>query len=180
MLPNDAADGGPQQPRRNKPAEKQEEEGTAYGRCWPGMSEETIDPAHRTFLARHKRAALVTIRRNGRPQLSNVLYDHDAGTDTARISVTEDLAKTHNARRDPWVALHASSRDFWSYVVAEGEATLSPVAADPHDEVVEQLVSYYRNLSGEHPDWEEYRAAQVAERRLVLTVTVERTYGLVR
>lgn len=180
MLPNDAADGRPQQPRRNKPAERQEEEGTAYGRCCPGMSEENIDPAHQAFLARHKRAVLVTLRRNGRPQLSNVLYDYDAAEGTARISVTAGLAKTHNARRDPWVALHVSSKDFWSYVVAEGRATLTPVAADPHDEVVEQLVSYYRNLSGEHPDWQDYRRAQVAERRLLLTVAVSRTYGLVR
>lgn len=141
------------------------------------MSEETIDPRHHEFLTRHSKAVLVTIRRNGRPQLSNVLYDYDAATDTVRISVTADRAKTHNARREPWVALHVSKGDFWGYVVAEGQATLSPVAEDPHDEVVEQLVSYYRNLSGEHPDWDDYRRAQVAERRLVLTVKVDRTYG---
>jgi PPOX class probable F420-dependent enzyme len=141
---------------------------------------ETIDPAHHEFLAARSRGTLVTIRRNGRPQLSNVLYDYDAATDTARISVTADRAKTHNVRREPWVALHVSSEDFWGYVVAEGHASLSPVAQDPDDEVVEQLVGYYRHLSGEHPDWDEFRRAQVAERRLVLTVTVERTYGAVR
>lgn len=142
-----------------------------------GTTEQTIASEHHDFLAAHNKAVLVTIRRNGRPQLSNVLYDYDAATDTARISVTADRAKTHNASREPWVALHVSREDFWGYVVAEGEASLSPVAAAPDDEVVDQLVEYYRHLSGEHPDWEEYRAAQVAERRLLLTVRMERTYG---
>lgn len=143
------------------------------------MTQRSIDGKHHDFLAAHDRGVLVTTRRNGRPQLSNVLYDYDAGADTARISVTADRAKTRNAQRDPWVALHVSSRDFWGYVVAEGHASLSPVAVDSHDDVVEELVEYYRRLSGEHPDWEEYRAAQVEQRRLVVTVVVDRTYGAV-
>lgn len=119
------------------------------------------------------------MRRNGRPQLSNVLYHFDPATDVARISVTDDRAKTRNARREPWVALHVSSDDFWGYAVAEGRAELTEIARDPHDEVVEELVDYYRAISGEHPDWEEYRAAQVSQGRLILRLRLERTYGAV-
>lgn len=142
------------------------------------MSDQIL-PKHRDFLAAHGRGVLVTVRRNGRPQLSNVLYHYDPGTDVARVSVTDDRAKTRNARREPWVALQVSSDDFWGYAVAEGRAELTEVAGDPHDEVVEELVDYYRTIRGEHPDWEDYRAAQVAEGRLILRLHLERTYGAV-
>lgn len=144
------------------------------------MTSVRIPDEHHDFLAARSKGTLATIRRNGRPQLSNVLYDYHRDTGTARISVTADRAKTRNVEREPWVALHVSTEDFWGYLVAEGRAELSPVAADPHDEVVDQLVDYYRRLSGEHPDWEDYRQAQVHQRRLVLSVTVKRTYGAPR
>ncbi len=141
------------------------------------MTQTDVPAAHREFLAERSRGVLVTLRRDGRPQLSNVLYLYDDRTGTARVSVTADRAKTRNVARDPWVALHVSTDDFWGYLVAEGEATLSDVAADPHGPVVDELVEYYRSLAGEHPDWEEYRAAQVDQQRVVLTMTVQRTYG---
>jgi len=61
--------------------------------------------------------------------------------------------------------------------VGEGFAALSPPATDPHDDTVEALVGLYRRLGGEHPDWAEYRAAMVADRRVVLTLAFERVYG---
>jgi PPOX class probable F420-dependent enzyme len=82
-------------------------------------------------------------------------------------------------RRDPRVSLYVPGEDFWHYVVIEGTAALSPVAADPHDDTVEMLVAYYRAGNGEHPDWDEYRATMVADGRLILTVRPERAYGLV-
>jgi hypothetical protein len=54
---------------------------------------------------------------------------------------------------------------------------LTPVAADPHDATVDELVEVYRAIAGEHPDWDEYRATMVADRRLVVRLTVERVYG---
>ena len=51
------------------------------------------------------------------------------------------------------------------------------MARDPHDETVEALVSLYRDLAGEHPDWDEYRAAMVADRRVLLTLPLEHVYG---
>jgi hypothetical protein len=73
-----------------------------------------------------------------------------------------------------------TSADFWTWVAVEGTAELSPVAADPHDATVEELVGYYRALSGEHEDWDAYRAAMVADRRLVVRLRLEHTYGQVR
>ena len=55
---------------------------------------------------------------------------------------------------------------------------LTPVAADPGDATVDALVELYRTLAGEHDDWAEYRAAMVADRRLVLTVTPTNAYGM--
>src|SRR5205814_1301568 len=97
------------------------------------------------FLAGHHKVVLVTIKRDGRPQLSNVVYGADADTGLVRVSLTADRAKTRNASRDPRVAMHVTSPDFWSYVVAEGDAQLTPVATDPADTVVDDLVDLYRS-----------------------------------
>jgi PPOX class probable F420-dependent enzyme len=123
---------------------------------------------------------LATIKRDGRPQLSNVNYTYDDTTQTIRVSVTADRAKTHNLRRDPRASFHVESDDGWSYVVAEGTAELTPVAAEPTDATVDELVDVYRAIGGEHPDWDEYRTAMVQDRRLVLRLPVDRVYGLAR
>jgi PPOX class probable F420-dependent enzyme len=96
---------------------------------------------------------------------------------TSGLVVTDDRAKTANARRDPRVSLHVTAPDFWPYVVVEGEAELSAVAAEPHDDTVEELVAHYRLVSGEHPDWDDFRRAMVADRRLVLRLRPTRAYG---
>jgi PPOX class probable F420-dependent enzyme len=127
--------------------------------------------------ARHQ-GVLVTLRANGRAQLSNVLYLMD-GDGVAEVSITDDRAKTKNLRRDPRASLYIVGDSFWAYVVFEGTVELSAVAVDPHDEVVDRLVSYYRRAQGEHPDWEEYRQAMVDDRRVVARFTPERAYGLV-
>jgi hypothetical protein len=62
-------------------------------------------------------------------------------------------------------------------VVAEGIGELSPVAADQNDATVEELIEVFRAISGEHPDWQEYREAMVADKRIVLRIPVERVYG---
>ena len=129
------------------------------------------------LLAERRTGVLVTLKRDGRPQLSNVSYAFDPATGVVRISVTDDRAKVANLRRDPRVSLHATSPDMWSYAVVEGIGRLSPVAAAPDDDVVEQLVEQYRAVAGEHPDWAEFRAAMVADRRLLLSFAVEHRYG---
>ncbi|MBC6445718.1 PPOX class F420-dependent oxidoreductase [Actinokineospora xionganensis] len=121
---------------------------------------------------------LVTLKRDGRPQLSNVLHYFDRGEGVIRVSVTDGRAKTANLRRDPRATYHVSSEDGWSYAVAEATADLSDVTSHPHDDTADELVQLYRNLRGEHPDWDEYRAAMVAEGRLVLRLQVDRVYGM--
>ena len=127
----------------------------------------------------HRESTLVTLRSDGRPQLSNVL--HGIGDDgVARISTTDGTVKVANLRRTPWAALHVNVGNFWSYVVLEGEVELSPVAQAPDDPTVEELVGLYRSLAGEHEDWDEYRAAMVGDRRLVIRLRPARAYGLLR
>lgn len=121
---------------------------------------------------------LATIRRDGRPQLSNVNYTFDPARQLIRVSVTEGRAKTANLRRDPRASFQVSSADGWSYVVAEGTAELGATAADPDDPAVEELIEVYRAIQGEHPDWDDYRRAMVADRRLVLRLPVDRVYGV--
>ena len=128
------------------------------------------------FLADRHWGVLVTVKRSdGRPQLSNVGYALIDGR--VRVSVTADRAKTANVRSDPRVSLHATSDDFWTYVVAEGTAELSPVATDPGDDTATALLELYERIRGEaHPDPEEFRRAMVDERRLQLSFRPEHLY----
>ncbi|WP_436954103.1 PPOX class F420-dependent oxidoreductase [Streptomyces sp. SudanB182_2057] len=123
---------------------------------------------------------LVTLRRDGRPQLSNVSHAYYPDERIIRISVTDDRAKTRNLRRDPRASYHVTSADRWAYTVAEGTAELTPVAADPGDDTVAELERLYRDVLGDHPDWDDFRAAMVRDRRLVLRLHVERAYGIPR
>ena len=124
----------------------------------------------------HGLGVLVTLKRDGRPQLSNVTYVFDG--ERIRVSLTDGRAKTKNLRRDPRASLYVNGPRGRSYVVLEGKAELSPVAADPYDEVVEELVDYYRTASGEHPDWEEYRRVMVTDKRLIFSMTIDHAYGV--
>ncbi|MFJ9707875.1 PPOX class F420-dependent oxidoreductase [Streptomyces sp. NPDC101234] len=132
------------------------------------------------LLAEGHAGVLVTLKSDGRPQLSNVNHAYYPDERTVRVSITDDRAKTRNLRRDPRASYHVTSPDRWAYAVAEGTAELSPVAQDPYDETVEELVRLYRDVQGEHPDWDDYRAAMVRDRRLVLRLRVERAYGIPR
>ena len=144
------------------------------------MSDDTeVRDALFELVANGKQGVLATIKRDGRPQLSNIIYRWNSESRTASISITADRVKSKNAERDPRVSLHVSAPDFWSYAVIEGIAKLTPSASDPHDEVVDALVDLYRDISGnEHPDWEDYRRAMVAERRQILSVRADHVYGM--
>ena len=130
------------------------------------------------FIRQRNQGVLTTIRANGRPQLSNILYAL-GDDDVARISVTDSRAKTANLRRDPRASLYVLGDSFWQYVVLEGKVDVSPVAADPHDDTVEQLIALYRAGQGkEHPDWDEFRMAMVSQGRMVATLAATRAYGM--
>ena len=127
----------------------------------------------------NRQAILTTIKSDGRPQLSNVLAA--VGDDgLIRVSTTADRAKYVNLVRTPWAAIHVNGESFWSYAVLEGDVTTSEVVADAHDAAAEELVDLYRALAGEHEDWEEYRAALVRDRRVVVRVAPTHAYGALR
>ena len=132
------------------------------------------------LLASRRNGTLATLRRDGRPQLSVVTYAWYPQQDTLRISTVEGRAKVANLRRDPRATFLVADESGWSYAVVEGDVELTPVALDSEDDTVDELVRVYRDVSGEHPDWVEYREAMVTDRRLVARLVVSRAYGLVR
>ena len=125
----------------------------------------------------HPRAVLITLKSDGRPQSSNVLQWTDADG-IVHVSVTDTRVKVRNVRRDARVSIHVTADDFWSYTVLEGDAELTPAASSPDDATVDELVAYYRALNGEHPEWDDYRAAMVADQRLVLRLRPTHVYGM--
>ncbi|MFW6693946.1 PPOX class F420-dependent oxidoreductase [Streptomyces sp. MAR4 CNX-425] len=139
------------------------------------MTTTPYDP--RALLAESRLGVLATLKKDGRPQLSPVMpfYDRDAGV--LHVSMTEGRAKTANLRRDPRAALEVTAPDGRSWATAEGAVTLVGPGTDPHGPEVGALVDYYRAAAGEHPDWDEYRAVMVADRRVLMTMAVDRVYG---
>jgi PPOX class probable F420-dependent enzyme len=118
------------------------------------------------FLRTNHRAVLATTRADGSPQLSPVTVGVDADG-LVVVSTRETAAKTRNLRRDPraWVC-GFSDRFFgpWVQVAGTTEIVSLPAAMDG-------LVAYYRSIAGEHPDWDDYRRAMTAERRVLLRIT---------
>jgi PPOX class probable F420-dependent enzyme len=123
----------------------------------------------RRFLSRSHRAVLSTTRRDGRPQLSPVTATVD-GQGRVVVSSRETAIKVKNLRRDPRVSLCAFPDAFFGdWVQVEGTAEIVPLP-----EALELLVDYYRRVSGEHPDWDDYRRAMVEQQRVVIRFAVER------
>jgi PPOX class probable F420-dependent enzyme len=141
------------------------------------MADVTTENALLDLVGSTRNSVLATLKRDGRPQLSNVTHHYDPDRRLIRISVTADRAKARNLERDPRASLHVSAADFWSWVVVEGDANLSAVAQREDDEAVEELVDLYRALAGEHPDWDDYRRTMVRDRRRVVRLPVGRVYG---
>lgn len=129
------------------------------------------------FVRERSHGVLCTSKRDGRPQLSNIIYVPGADH-TVRISVTDGRAKTKNLRRDPRASLYVTREDFYAYVVLEGTVALSPVSKEAGDQVVEELVDMYRAGLGEHPDWDEFREVMVSDGRVVATFAATRAYGM--
>ncbi|WP_275571383.1 PPOX class F420-dependent oxidoreductase [Mycolicibacterium vanbaalenii] len=142
------------------------------------MTRDVFDDKLLALIGGNSLGVLATLKRDGRPQLSNVSYHFDARTLTISVSIAEPRAKTRNLRRDPRAAVHVSSDDGWAYAVAEGDAVLSAPAADPGDDTVTGLIELYRNISGEHPDWDDYRRAMVDERRVLMRLPISHVYGM--
>lgn len=121
------------------------------------------------FLRTHHRAVFHTRRKDGSPQMSPVSVGL-ADDGRAVVSTREGAAKTRNARRDARVAVCVLNDAFFGeWVQIEGTAEVISLP-----EAMDGLVAYYRSISGEHPDWDEYRRAMTAERRVLVAITIER------
>jgi PPOX class probable F420-dependent enzyme len=142
------------------------------------MAPQAFDDKLLAVISGNSLGVLATIKLDGRPQLSNVSYHFDSRANTIEVSITEPRAKTRNLRRDPRASILVSADDGWSYAVAEGTAELSPPAADPHDDTVEGLIALYRDIAGEHPDWDDYRRAMVDDRRVLMRLPISHVYGM--
>ncbi len=123
----------------------------------------------REFLRTHHRAVLATRRSDGGPQLSPVLATVDEDG-RVLISTRETAVKTRNLRRDNRAGLCVFNDGFFGdWVQAEGTAEVISLP-----EAMELLVSYYRSVAGEHPDWADYRAAMERDKRVIVRVTITR------
>lgn len=123
----------------------------------------------RDFVRRHHRAVLTTYYPDGRAQVSPVTVGVDAAGHVV-ISTRETATKTRNLQRDPRAVICVMNDGFfgeWVFIEGRAEIVHLPEAMEP-------LVDYYRSISGEHPDWADYRAAMVRDRRVLLRVTITR------
>ena len=129
------------------------------------------------LLAQSRLGVLATLRLDGRPQLSPVQPYYDRAVGVLYVSTSARTAKVANLRRDPRATLEVTSEDGWAWAAADGTVELTGPGTDPHGPEVEALVDNYRRAAGEHPDWAEYRAAMVSDRRVLIAMAVERVYG---
>src|SRR5579859_3370183 len=121
------------------------------------------------FMRVHHRAVLATRRSDGLPQLSPVVVGvDDAGR--VLISTRETAIKTKNLARDAHASLCVMNDAFYGeWIQAEGTAEIVHLP-----EAMDLLVDYYRRVSGEHPDWDDYRAAMVRDKRVIVAITLTR------
>lgn len=125
--------------------------------------------AAQEFIRHHHRAVMSTFRRDGRPALSPVLVTLD---DEGRVIVStrETAMKVRHLRRDPRVSMAVMNDGFFGeWVHVEGAAEIVELP-----EAMETLVEYYRDISGEHPDWDDYRAAMQRDRRVIIRFSIDR------
>ena len=127
------------------------------------------------WAAERKHCVLITIRANGRPQSSDVVYAVIDGE--IRISVTADRAKTRNLARDPRAVIHITDPGSWSYLSFEGDVALTPVTTAADDATADDLVAVYRAVAGEHDDWPDFRQAMIDEGRQVVVFTPTKVTG---
>ncbi|WP_410809567.1 PPOX class F420-dependent oxidoreductase [Micromonospora sp. 067-2] len=120
------------------------------------------------FLRPRHRVVLMTTRADGRPQSSPVSAGVD-GQGRLVVSTYPERAKATNIRRDPRVSACVLSDDWdgpWVQLDGTAEVLDLPEALEP-------LVEYFRSISGEHPDWDDYRAAMVRQGKSLIRVTID-------
>ena len=123
----------------------------------------------REFIQEHHQAIMLTYRSDGSAQMSPVACGVDAEGFVV-VSTRETALKAKNARRDPRVSLCVLSNGFYGeWIQVDGEATVVSLP-----DAMEMLVSYYRSISGEHPDWDDYRNAMTRDQRVMIRIALTR------
>ncbi|MGW0876317.1 pyridoxamine 5'-phosphate oxidase family protein [Streptomyces sp. NPDC002740] len=134
------------------------------------------DEALSELLGRQRFGTLASVRRTGHPHLTTMAYSWDADARIVRFSTTADRVKVQHLRRDPHAALHVPGDDVWSFAVAEGEAEVSGVTTVPGDAVGRELLGMIP-ADARPEDEDTFLEQQVAERRVVVRLKVDRLYG---
>jgi PPOX class probable F420-dependent enzyme len=123
----------------------------------------------REYLSTHHHSVLSTFRSDGRPQLSPVAHAV-SGDGRVLVSSREPAYKVRNTRRDPRVSLCAFPDGFFGdWVQVDGTAHIVSLPA-----AMDLLVEAYRQIAGEHPDWDDYRAAMTRDRRVIIAIDIDR------
>ncbi|MFF8262740.1 PPOX class F420-dependent oxidoreductase [Streptomyces virginiae] len=128
------------------------------------------------LLAAQQFGTLATVKQSGHPHLTTMLYSWDPETRTVRLSTTADRVKVRHLQRNPRAALHVQGADVWSFAVAEGAAEVSGITTAPGDAVGRELLAMIPTAA-KPEDEDEFLKQLVAERRIVIRLSVERLYG---
>jgi PPOX class probable F420-dependent enzyme len=124
------------------------------------------------YLKENHRGVLATVKKDGRPQLSNIAYLYDPAGEI-KISTTSDRFKAHNIKRNPQVSMLAQGDNWYQYLVVEGTATVS------QEGQLAELRRVYEGITGKpHPNWQEYDEAMLRDHRVIITIKIEKMYPL--
>ena len=125
------------------------------------------------YLKENHRGVLSTVKKDGRPQLSNIGYLYNESDGEIKISTTSDRFKTRNIERNPQVSMVAQGDNWYQYLVVEGTATVSPEGQ------LEALRHLYEGIAGKpHPNWQEYDEAMLNDHRVIISIKIEKLYPL--
>jgi PPOX class probable F420-dependent enzyme len=134
------------------------------------------EPEGLRIIGENTGGVLATVKRDGRPHLSNMMYTWDPDNRALFMSTTATRVKVRHLRANPKAALHVPGPDFFSYAVAEGEAELSDVSTTPGDGPGRLLLPLYRDVNDDNR--EAFFKQMVLDQRLLITLRVSKVYGM--
>lgn len=128
------------------------------------------------ILNSHSVGTLATIKGNGFPHLTTMIYGWDAPARMVRFFTTAERIKVRHLRHNPRAALHVPGPDVWSFAVAEGEAAVSEITREPGDAIGQEIWGMVpQHMRPE--DKSAFFRSLVDERRVVIRLAVRRLYG---
>jgi PPOX class probable F420-dependent enzyme len=128
------------------------------------------------LIAANRFGILATVKADGHPHLSNMMYKWDAATRTLLFSTTATRIKVRHLKANPRAALHVPGPDFFTYVVAEGDAEVSAVSTEPGDATGRELLPLYPDVNDDNR--EAFFEQMVIDQRLLIRLRVSRCYGM--